>query len=75
MGCPHWTTFIYCNPLQAMPEHVCKAPTQGVALNSNLKLFSIKSHQIHTTLEAYDLQLPRCFGYYKSAACYKFRRQ
>jgi len=40
-----------------------KHPLEGVDLNSNLKLFSIKAHQIRTTVEAYDLQLPRGFGY------------
>jgi hypothetical protein len=40
-----------------------KHPLEGVELNSNLKLFSIKAHQIYTTLKAYDLQLPGCFGY------------
>jgi hypothetical protein len=40
-----------------------KHPLEGADLNLNLKLFSIKAHQIRTTLEAYDLQLTRCFGY------------
>jgi hypothetical protein len=40
-----------------------KHPLQGVDLNLNLKLFSIKAQQICTTLEAYDLRLPGCFGY------------